>query len=164
MKWKQKSCKQANKEMGKFDYTLWYGPSERDCYQVQGLIRNRRVERRSQANCQDRNGNFVSNEQLCFGSIKAARRFVVKHADWLIEDYRCRNAGRTPRVVIVMSWRKTRKHEMVITLPEHQSKDFVCRKTGRYVTKSCHVMAGRKESCKDLVAVDKPRDLTILGL
>lgn len=116
MKWKQKSCKQANKEMGKFDYNLWYGVSEHDYYQVQGLFRGRRVERRSQANCQDRNGNFISHEQLCFGSVKAARRWVLKHHDWLIEDYQKRNAGRTPKFVKIIPWRGRRNKAMTIML------------------------------------------------
>lgn len=116
MKWKQKGCKQANKEMGKFDYILWYGPFEDDIYQVQGLIRNRPVKRRSQANCQNREGNYVSHEQLCFGSIKAARRYVLKHRDWLIEDYKRCNAGHTPRVVKIMSWRSVRKDNITIKL------------------------------------------------
>ena len=116
MKWKQKGCKQANKEMGKFDYTLWYGPSEEDIYQVQGLIRNRPVKRRSQANCQDGKGNYISNEQLCFGSIKAARRYVMKHRDWLIEDYKRRNAGRRPRLAKIMSWRRVRKDNDIICI------------------------------------------------
>lgn len=38
-------------------------------------------------------------------------------------------------------------------------KDYICRKTGRYVTKSCKVMAGRKEYCKDLIEVDGPREV-----
>ena len=116
MKWKQKGCKQGNKEMGKFDYTLWYGPSEEDVYQVQGLIRNRPVKRRSQANCQDGKGNYISHEQLCFGSIKAARRYVIKHRGWLIEDYKRRNAGRRPRLVKIMSWRRVRKDNVTIKL------------------------------------------------
>lgn len=115
MKWKQKGCKQANKEMGKFDYTLWYGPSHHDIYQVQGLIRNRRVERRSQANAQD-HGHFVSHEQLCFGSIKAARRYVLKHRQWLINDYKHRNAGREPKIVKIYSWRKVRKDNVTMYL------------------------------------------------
>lgn len=118
MKWKQKGCKQANKEMGKFDYTLWYGTSEHDIYQVQGLIQNRRVERRSQANCTNRDGHYISNEQLCFGSIKAARRYVIKHREWLIEDYKKRNAGRVPKLVKIMSWRKVRKDNVTISLEE----------------------------------------------
>lgn len=116
MKWKQKDCKQANREMGKFDYILWYGPSINDVYQVQGLIRNRRVSSRKQANCQDRNGNYISNEQLCFGSIKAARRFVKKHRDWLITDYMTRNAGKKPNLIIVMSWRTVREDHVTIPL------------------------------------------------
>lgn len=116
MKWKQTGCKQANKEMGKFDFNLWYGTSEGDYYQVQGLIRNRPVKRRSQANAQDRKGNYVSNEQLCFGSIKAARRFVLKHRNWLIEDYKSRNAGRRPRLVKILSWRGVRKDNITIKL------------------------------------------------
>ena len=116
MKWKQKGCKQANKEMGKFDYTLWYGPVVEDIYQVQGLIRNRPVKRRSQANAQNGQGCYVSHEELCFGSIKAARRFVRKNKDWLIEDYRNRNAGRTPNVVVIMSWRRVRKDNVIINL------------------------------------------------
>ena len=115
MKWKQKVCKQSNKEMGKFDYILWYGISEHDYYQVPGLIRNRPVKRRSQANCQNR-GDYISHEQLCFGSIKAAYRYVMKHRDWLIEDYRNRNAGRTPRLVKILSWRKVRKDNVTILL------------------------------------------------
>lgn len=115
MKWKQTGCKQANKEMGKFDYTLWYGPSIKDLYQVQGLIRNRRVKRRSQANCQNR-GDFISHEHLCFGSIKAARRFVLKHHQWLIDDYKWRNANREPKMVGIFSWRKVRKDSVYIKL------------------------------------------------
>lgn len=116
MKWKQKGCKQANKEMGKFDYTLWYGICEADCYQVQGLIRNRPVKRRSLANAQDYDGNFISHEQLCFGSIKAARRYVCKHKQWLIDDYAKRNAGRKPQYVIVLPWRNARKNRLVVKL------------------------------------------------
>jgi hypothetical protein len=40
-----------------------------------------------------------------------------------------------------------------------QHKDYICRKTGRYITESCHVMAGRKEYCKDLIEVDEPREV-----
>lgn len=106
MKWKQSIiCKQANKEIGKYDYLLWYGTSEDDYYQVQGLFRQRRVKRRSQANCQDRNGNFISYEQLCFSSIKAARRYVLNHREWLINDYQRDNAGRKPRIVKIIPWR-----------------------------------------------------------
>ena len=116
MRWKQKGCKQANKEMGRFDYILWYGTSEQDYYQVQGLIRGRRVERRSQANCMDSHRNPISHEQLCFGSVKAARRWVLKHRKWLIEDYKRRNAGDAPKFVKIIPWRGRRNEVMTITL------------------------------------------------
>jgi len=38
------------------------------------------------------------------------------------------------------------------------AKDYVCKLTGRYVTKTCHVMAGRKKSFKNLIEVYEPRD------
>lgn len=116
MRWKQKSCKQANKEMGKFDYILWYGTSENDYYQVQGFFRTYRVERRSQANCQDRDGNPISYEQLCFGSVKAARRWVLKHREWLVEDHKKRNAGDTPKLVKIIPWRGRKNEMMTIIL------------------------------------------------
>ena len=110
MKWKQKGCKQANREMGKYDYLLWYGVSEHDYYQVQGLFRDRTVARRSQANCQIAAGKFVSHEQLCFGSRRAAHRYVIKHREWFVVDYANRNNGCTPKFVKIIPWRGKRYH------------------------------------------------------
>lgn len=162
MKWKQKGCKQANKEMGKFDYTLWYGTSEHDYYQVQGLIRGRRVKRRSQANCQDREGHYISSEQLCFGSVKAARRWVLKHQEWLIMDYRNRNGGRKPKFVKIIPWRGRRNKDMTIPLVclEIETMVLRCKRLGgREVPKSCHVLNGRKEFCKELFFTDEKQEI-----
>ena len=84
----------------KYDYTLWYGhinqfqPNLRKFYSVQSLIRHRVVATRKECNCvRHKTGELISLEDLCFGSRKAAARYIRKHFREINEDHCRRNHG-----------------------------------------------------------------------
>lgn len=93
--------------MGKFDWVLWYGTRRDDCYQVQGLVRLTPADR-PYANCIDRNNKYVRYEQLTFQSRKAAYRYIVKHMQWLVDDYNKRNSTRC-QMIMATQWRGSGK-------------------------------------------------------
>ena len=94
-------------KMGKFDWVLWYGSFRDDCYQVQGLFRNVPADR-AHANMIDLDDNYLRAEQLTFQSRKAAYRYIVKHMQWLVDDYNKRNSTRC-QMIMATQWRGSGK-------------------------------------------------------
>lgn len=108
MKYKiQSACdKQALLHLmeGKYDWVLWSGNDRDQCVQIGGLFRTVPCDK-PHANGIDRNNNYVRFEQLTFQSRKAAVRWVRKHKKWIVEDYKKRNSGKSPRWVMATQWR-----------------------------------------------------------
>ena len=104
MKYKQ------DEHQTKYDYALWYGTVNHHGrfrgYLVQGLIRNRPVATRKECNCVNKKtGQLISNETLCFGSRKAAARYIRKHYNEMRVDYNKRHAASNPDITHVAAYR-----------------------------------------------------------
>lgn len=96
-------CAIKHLEIDKYDWILWYGPEKDQCYQIQGLFRSVPTDQ-AHANCIDTNSRYLRAEQLTFQSRKAVVRWVRKHKEWIINDYKLRNAGRLPHWVMATHW------------------------------------------------------------
>lgn len=107
MKYKiQSACdKQALLHLiaGKYDWVLWSGEEKDQCVQIGGLFRNTYADRKH-SNCVDYDNRYFRSEQLTFQSRKAAVRWVRKHKDFIVEDYKKRNNRRIPHSVMVAQW------------------------------------------------------------
>lgn len=107
MKYKIKSdmgkCAIKHLVMGKYDWTIWSGEEKDQCVQIGGLFRNTYTDRKH-SDCVDYDNRYFRREQLTFQSRKAAARWVRKHKDFIVEDYKKRNNGRIPHSVMVAQW------------------------------------------------------------
>lgn len=104
MKYKQ------DEKQTKYDYTLWYGNVNHHARfrgpSVQYLIRNRPVATRKECNCVNKKtGQWISNEELCFGSRKAAARYIRKHSKEIIDNYEKKHSGSCPPITHVAAFR-----------------------------------------------------------
>lgn len=108
MKYKIKSSngKQALSRLieGKYDWVLWSGVYRDECVQIAGLIRKIICDE-AHANCIDSNHNYLRHEQLTFQSRKAAARWIRKHKEWIVEDYKKHHCGRKPCWAAATQWR-----------------------------------------------------------
>lgn len=107
MKYKVKSTSGKNAleriRIDEYDWILWYGSDLDDFYQVQSLIRYVPTDK-AHANCISENNEYLRAEQLTFQSKKAALRYILKHKDYIQNDYMTRNAGKRCSCVIAEKW------------------------------------------------------------